>query len=336
MAFFWDGAVIKWNGKEECYLRKERAESTELRILKSLGARVQLAAPDAKQLDILLKGWKGEEEFDRWVNTIVEDWHILNDLLLSHQGTIFQVDSLIFSGTALYLFEIKNYQGDFYIQGDAWYTFSGNEIKNPILQLKRTENLMRQLLKEHGFDVRIEANLIFVNPEFCLLQAPKNLPIILPGQMPRFREKMLNQTSPIKHSHSNLAKKLVSLHMKEDPFPRNYHYSYEKLQKGLICPHCRGFYQQIHHSFLLCGICGERQTLEDALLGAVEEIRMLFPGRTITTPLLIDWCRIIKDRRTIQRVLKKHYDFKGRGKSARYTNRGNTQSPGGQPTVFKL
>lgn len=89
-------------------------ESTELRILKSLGARVQLAAPDAKQLDILLKGWKGEEEFDQWVNTI--DGHILNDLLLSHQGTIFQVDSLIFSGTALYLFEIKNYQCDFYIQ----------------------------------------------------------------------------------------------------------------------------------------------------------------------------------------------------------------------------
>lgn len=317
-------------------LRKERVESTKLKILKSLGARVQLDVPDAKQLDILLKGWKGEEEFDRWVNTIDEEWHILNDLLLNHQGTIFQVDSLIFSGTTLYLFEIKNYQGDYYIQGDAWYTFSGNEIKNPILQLKRTENLMRQLLKEHAFDVRIEANLIFVNPEFCLFQAPRNLPIILPGQMPRFREKKLNQTSPIKHSHSNLAKKLVSLHMKEDPFPRNYYYPYEQLEKGLVCPQCKEFYHTVKHSLVVCEHCGGRETLEDAVVGAVEEIRMLFPRRTITTPLLIDWCRIIKDRRTIQRVLKKHYDFKGRGKYARYTNRGNTQSPSGQPTPLKV
>lgn len=299
-------------------MRKERVESTELRILKSLGARVQLDAPDVKQLDILLKGWKGEEEFDQWVNTIDNDRHILNDLLLSHQGTIFQVDSLIFSGTTLYLFEIKNYQGDFYIQGDAWYTFSGNEIKNPILQLKRTENLMRQLLKEHGFEVRIEANLIFVNPEFCLFQAPKNLPIILPGQMPRFREKLLNQNSPIKQSHSNLAKKLVSLHMKEDPFPRNYYYPYEKLQKGLICPYCRGFYQQIQHSFLLCAICGERQTLEDAVIGAVEEIKLLFAGTAITTPLLLDWCRIIKDRRTIQQILIKHFRIERRGRATHY------------------
>ncbi|MEN8700468.1 nuclease-related domain-containing protein [Bacillus infantis] len=299
-------------------MKKERLESTELKVLRSLGARVQLAAQDSKQLAQLLKGWNGEEEFDRWVNTIDAEWHILNDLLVSYQGTIFQVDSLIFSGTALYVFEIKNYQGDFYIQGDAWYTFSGNEIKNPVLQLRRTENLMRQLLKEHGFEVRIEANLIFVNPEFCLFQAPKNLPIILPGQMNRFREKLLNQTSPIKQSHSNLAQKLLSLHMAEDPYPRSYHYSYEKLKKGIICPHCRGFYQQIQHSFLLCGVCGERQTLEDAILGAAEEIKLLFAGTAITTPLLLDWCRIIKDRRTIQRVLMKHFRIERRGRATHY------------------
>ncbi len=299
-------------------MRKERVESTELKVLRSLGARVQLAAPDAKQLDILLKGWKGEEEFDRWVNTIVEDWHILNDLLLSHQGTIFQVDSLIFSGTALYLFEIKNYQGDFYIQGDAWYTFSGNEIKNPILQLKRTENLMRQLLKEHGFDVRIEANLIFVNPEFCLFQAPKNLPIILPGQMNRFRGKLLNHTSPIKQSHLNLAKKLVSLHMEEDPFPRNYEYPYEQLEKGLVCPQCKEFYHTVIHSLVVCEHCGGRETLEDAVVGAVEEIRMLFPGMGTTVALIQDWCRIIKDRRTIQQILKKHFEIERRGRATHY------------------
>lgn len=177
---------------------------------------------------------------------------------------------------------------------------------------------MRQLLKEHGFEVRMEANLIFVNPEFSLFQAPKNLPIILPGQMNRFREKLLNQTSPIKHSHSNLAKKLVSLHMEEDPFPRNYEYPYEQLEKGLVCPQCKEFYHTVKHSLVVCELCGGRETLEDAVVGAVEEIRMLFPRRTITTPLLIDWCRIIKDRRTIQQILKKNFAIERRGRATHY------------------
>lgn len=56
---------------------------------------------------------------------------IVNDLLLEHQHTMFQIDSLLFSRDLIYLFEVKNYEGNFYIEGDKWHSNDQEEIKNP-------------------------------------------------------------------------------------------------------------------------------------------------------------------------------------------------------------
>jgi len=116
---------------------------------------------------------------------------ILNDLLLEINNTIFQLDSLLIAQQIIYLFEVKNYEGDYYIKDDQWYSsFSGKEIKDPLLQLKRSESLLRKLLESIQSNFLIKSYFVFLNPEFTLLQASKELPIIYPNQINRFVKKL--------------------------------------------------------------------------------------------------------------------------------------------------
>jgi len=131
----------------------------------------------------------------KWLEGLSNSWLIMNDLLLEANNSTFQIDSIVISPDTIYLFEIKNYEGDFYIKDDKWFTISGKEIKNPLLQLKRAESLFRRLLQDLRFSFSIEGYVVFVNPNFFVYQAPLNLPFIFPNQIQRFI-KNINLRSP--------------------------------------------------------------------------------------------------------------------------------------------
>ncbi|UOK60002.1 NERD domain-containing protein [Bacillus sp. OVS6] len=151
---------------------KERCEPLELKIYKSLSSRMDLVPKDKNHFDNLLKGYEGEKRFDDWINASESDGILLNDLLFETNNTFYQIDSLYVAPHTIYLFEVKNYSGDFFIEGEKWYSSSKLEIKNPILQLKRNESLFRRLLQENKFSFSVEAYVVFINHEFHLYQAP--------------------------------------------------------------------------------------------------------------------------------------------------------------------
>ena len=64
----------------------------------------------------LEKGYEGERNFEVLLEHHLSEGLILNDLLLEKNNTLFQIDSLLISQNSIYLFEVKNYEGDFYIE----------------------------------------------------------------------------------------------------------------------------------------------------------------------------------------------------------------------------
>jgi hypothetical protein len=299
---------------------KPRYESLELKILRSLNVRMNLAAKEENYYLNLEKGYKGEQKFDEWIKPLSNDRLVLNDLLLEYNNTLFQIDSLTISSNTIYLFEVKNYEGDFFIEGDRWYSISRTEIKNPLLQLQRNESLFRRLLEDLGFNISIESYLIFVNPEFHLYQTPLNLPIIFPTQLNRFMDKMKKRPSNLKETHSKLAKQLLSLHLKETPYNRLPKYHYDQLEKGMTCPSCHTFYNHLKKTTLICSNCGGREEYESAVLRNVEEFKLLFPKSKITISGIYEWCNTIKDKKTIRNVLTNNFILIRRGKSSHYVN----------------
>ncbi|WP_070119294.1 nuclease-related domain-containing protein [Bacillus marinisedimentorum] len=287
---------------------KPRNEPDELLRLRYLDKRAHLTPREQKYLLNLEKGLEGEEQFDRWAQEVTECL-ILNDLVLELNNTVAQIDSLFILNNTIFLFEVKNYEGDFYIQEDRWYTISNSEIKNPIHQLKRAESLLKLILHELGYTFSLKSYIIFINPNFHLYQAPLNLPVIFPGQLKRtiieFNEKSKKTTI----KHTKLSEKLLSLHLKSPTYKQISDYSDKTIATGLMCMSCNAFFTQkdVSRKFIKCSVCGRKEKLDKAILRTVREFEVLFPDCKLTTKTIHEWCGTITSTRPIRRVLNSNY-----------------------------
>ncbi|MEK4971966.1 nuclease-related domain-containing protein [Niallia sp. FSL R7-0648] len=291
---------------------KKRREPLELALLKSLNSRMELSDELKTKYLNQGKGWEGERKFDKYLKDLAPNSIILNDLLLQSHQTTFQIDSLLIEGDALHLYEIKNYEGDFYYENDRFYKKKNKvEISNPITQLKRTDSLLRQLVHQLGYSITIIPHVVFINPEFILYQAPLHLPCIYPNQLNRYVKLLEKNKSQVKKQHAVFAEKLIALHMDESPYRRIPSYTYEELKKGILCDKCNSLFISTESAMIKCDVCGYTESLELAVLRSVKEFKLLFPERKITTKEIHDWCLISGGMRRIKRILDKHYRLIG-------------------------
>ena len=291
---------------------KTRTEPIEMTILGLLNNRMTLVEKDKQHYHNLVKGYGGEVMFDSLTEKLDGHHYILNDLLLESNNSKFQIDSLMISPEPLYLFEVKNYEGDFYFENGRFYTIAKKEIKNPLLQLERSESLLRQLLQDLGYRISIEAFVVFINPGFTLYQAPLNKPIIYPNQLPRFLKKISSRPSTLSTRHKSLAEQLVSLHQRDFPYDRLPSYDFDSLRKGMNCRLCHSFMVRVHGRYLVCEVCGHKEEIDNAILRAVDEMMLLLPAMKISTNRVRDWCQVVDSTKTIRRVMKQHYPTVGK------------------------
>lgn len=297
---------------------KERTKPEELEILLALKPRMELEEKAASNLYTLEKGYEGEVQFDQWFTNCRVESLIINDLLLEVNGTLFQIDSLVITQDRLHLFEVKNLEGDYYLDGDKFKTAAGAETKNPLHQLSRAESLLKQLLKNLGFYIPLEPHLVFINPEFTLLQAPLKSPIILPTQLNRFMDRMNRTSSKLTNKHTKLAEALLSLHIKKSPFTRVPGYEFDGLRKGVVCEGCGGFLDSLGQKRFVCSHCGARDSIESLVLQTLKSFQILFPDRRVTTTIIYDWSNGDLPRKSIRRVLKNNLSANGECKSTYY------------------
>ncbi|NHC38569.1 NERD domain-containing protein [Bacillus sp. MM2020_1] len=302
---------------------KTRQERLEITILRFLNARMSLSDKDATNFLILKKGFEGEQKSDIWLEGLSDDWLIIHDLLLEYNYSKFQIDTLLISSDKIYPLDVKNFEGDYYVEGEKWYTSVKKETKNPLHQLSRCEISFRPLLRDLGYRYPLESYLIFINPEFHLYLTTVNTSIIFPTQLNRFLKKLNANAKPgkLNKSHLKLAEQLVSLHLVESPYPRLPAYGYGQLVKGILCPQCYNFYIEVIGGLLVCNSCGCKEEVESAVLRSVTELQLLFPDQKITTKIVHEWCTIIKSEKTIRRILTKNYKRIGCSISSNYVPR---------------
>ncbi|WP_071393145.1 nuclease-related domain-containing protein [Bacillus tuaregi] len=288
---------------------KSRTEPIELLIMESLYNRVELSEKEQKQYSSLKKGYKGEVLFDKLTETLQCDCLILNDLRLRHHSTYFQLDSLIIMADKIFLYEIKNYEGDYFFEADKFYMRPKTEINNPLTQLSRSESLLRQLILSLGYNLPLEASVVFINSECTLYQVPLNKPIIFPTQIHRHLNKLNLFPSQLKNNHYMLADKLVNLHIKNSPHTSLPSYDYHQLQKGILCDRCHSFSISIEGNYCICQDCSEKETVEKAVLRNVKEFKMLFPDQKITTSVIHNWCQVVMSKKRIKRILGRNFNI---------------------------
>lgn len=272
---------------------------------------MKLTEDDQRYYQNQEKGFQGEVQFDVLTEKLQRSCHILNDLQLEHNKSSFQLDSSLIFQETYSLFDVKNFEGEYVYDAEYFKTLSGRDFQNPLDQLKRSKLMLSQLLQPLGSKLKVEAYVIFINPQFTLYQTPPDLPFILPTQLETFMKKLDQKPSRLNQSHVNLADKLISLHQTVPPKIQLPHYSYETLKKGLTCCKCDSFSVTIVGKKLICGKCGGEEMVTVAVMRNVEEFKLLFPERKITTNIIHEWCRVVNSKKTISRVLGKHLYIKG-------------------------
>lgn len=288
-------------------LYKSRQLSKELQILQILNQRMTLSEKDKRYFQHLTKGYEGEKHFDALTETISSQCYILNDLLLQQNNTTFQIDTLILFQEAIFIFEVKNYSGDFYYEKDRLYKEPQFEIQNPLNQLQRTESLLRQLLRSIECSLPIEAFIVFIHPEFTLYQAPRNQQFIFPTQIHQTIQKFNEMPSTLHQQHKQLADELLALHIENTSFSQYPLYTHEQLKKGIICNQCASFSISIQYQVCICEQCGHKELVSTVVLQAIRDYQLLFPNEKITTNRIYDWCGTAISRKRIQAILAKNF-----------------------------
>lgn len=299
---------------------KSRTESEEMKILRILNTRMELAPDDKKRYLNQKKGYEGEVMFDELTAGLDSKFYILNDLQLEHNTTSFQIDSLFISQHTLIPFEIKNFEGNYYFENDNfYYSLTGKKISNPLHQLNRGETYLHQLLHNKGFHIHVEGNLSFINPQFYLYKAPFNKKIIYPTQHQRLLKNLEGLPSKLNKQHLRIADFLIQSHK---PSPtRLPPYTYEQLQKGPTCKKCQSFFIIIGDKKIICTLCGEEESIEASVIRSVGELKLLFPNIKINANTVIEWCRMEDHKRKVRRILLKNYQKIGHGKYSYYINK---------------
>ncbi len=294
--------------------------SQELQMYASLNSRMNLSASQKRKYDNLYKGYLGELKFYQLLNEQPSANRLaLYDFLLESNETEFQIDSLVIHRDTIYLLEIKNFEGDFYVDGNEWFvTNTKQEIRNPLLQLQRTEFLFKRLLQNINVNFAVKPYVVFVNEEFTLYQSPLSQPIIYPTQLRRFINMLNTNSRPLTTYHTNSIIKLAALHKKQSINRRMPKFEYEQLEKGVVCQNCSSFLGHLTTKLFKCLNCGRNEKIELAIMQSIVEFHLLFPNRKITANSIYDWCEGLSSKRRIQDILVRNLTLINRGRSSHY------------------
>jgi len=285
---------------------KRRTKSTAQKILEYLNRRTDLKYEYKISLKNQMKGFEGEKEFDSFLKSIEENGIILNDLVLNHRGNTFQLDSLLILNEMIYIYEIKNYSGNYYQKEDSILSESGYEILNPKGQINRSKVYLKNILKNWGISSAINAQVIFIHPEFHMYHSTPNDPFIFRPQLKGFFEQVFNQPLKPDNKQHFLANKLLKKHIKNyrpDNLPI---YQFSELKKGIYCPECYSYEFRETRESRCCKNCGTIEKTAKALLRLTREYRLLFPEEKVTPQMIHLFCNKIYSRNRILKVLNKY------------------------------
>lgn len=301
-------------------IAKAREKSKLLMGLEFLNRRILLTEKDKRLLLNLEKGFDGEIEFDKRIETYLNnEMIVLNDLLLVNNGMTFQMDSLIITSETIYIYEVKNYSGNYLMNSGELMTSNGIEVNNPLLQRARIEHNIFSLLKEWGLQYKVEVNVLFINSAFTLYQARIEDPIILPTQIKSHLLEINNTSKLLTKNNHFLANKLIRLHDSSLPFQKQLPiYTYDHCKKGLSCSKCGSFDLILSQRSSLCKDCDQENSVEEVILKNIEEFMFLFPEKKVTTQVVVDWCGDKISVQRIRKILKDHFTVIGLNKSTYY------------------
>ncbi|UOQ83654.1 nuclease-related domain-containing protein [Gracilibacillus salinarum] len=297
---------------------KERQMPNELVMLELLSRRKKLSSEEFKRYQNLSRGFEGELQFDSIVRNYGNNLTVINDLRLKNNNKNFQIDSTVITNDTIYLFEIKNFLGQYYFDNEILFKLPNIEIENPIYQRDRATSLFRRYLHLKGFDITIKSYIVFIHPECIVYQTPLSQKILFHANI-RTLISRLNENSHSSKNGQNVVNTLLASHSQELPVSTTY--TFDELEKGIPCCQCGSMSTYVEGRIIICNECHVYEKADASIIRNIEAFHLLFPNEKLTTKGIAEWCGkgISEDR--CKRQLLKHFVKQGVTSNTYFTNK---------------
>ncbi|XJS10858.1 nuclease-related domain-containing protein [Aerococcaceae bacterium WGS1372] len=302
-----------------------------LEFLEVLDRRYQLPDESKKRLWALQVGHQGQVVFDRILNQHVPTgWQILHNLNFARDFGKIQIDTLVISPHVIYHFEVKNLVSDYEFRDNSWYNSkNGQQYRNYFTQLNRQNEILSLIFSELNIELPLVSKLILINEEDTVtFYQDMQEHYLKRWQIARFirneHEKFSNNSvkkSEFSESIANLLmentiEEFVKEQYDEQKFITN-------IQGGILCPQCHykiKLSNQSNKFILHCVNCKATESKERAIVRTICEIGLLNYEKDLTFSIVNRFIGEPGLRRSIQRILSKHFALTGSRKFSHYNN----------------
>ena len=282
-----------------------RGKPQDLLFYETLQKRCELTKVEAGWYKTYQRGFEGEELYDKVFDEVGhDDVLIYRDLYLKIRRSVTQYDALVINDDGIVVNEIKNYTGDYKVEGGDWFR-SGREIsEEPIAQLNRSIGKLIAMRNSVNGNFKIDGKLIFVSDDFYLQTDDNSIwrKIVVRMDLKRY---LRSFGSGKIGNKAQYIVRLVSDRIVENPYYES-EVDEDCLRKGLYCGNCGSFNLAKSRFHLVCRECESKESNETHLLRAMSDYQILFYGKGMTRNALVEFIGEKMHSKTVSRALLKH------------------------------
>lgn len=293
----------------------------ELQWLEAIKNRQGLNKEELKGYQRLLRGYQGEESFDKlcqaFLNKRVET---IDDITVAFQSQVTQIDKIIFSGERVYIVDVKNYRGSYRYINHEWKVGQRILSTNIFEQLRRAVRIVRNIYTESGIQMNVQGVLVFINPESNVEIEAANFPekVLKLTHIPAW----LMKQEP---SYMNYEKRNLLQNYEVEGYRTTRHCDEEQLHqmaKGIRCLNCDSFHMNETKHTMVCH-CGRVEVKETAFVRTICEYGLICHDKQIRKADLRVFFGKQYNELYIRNILKKHFLINNRqGRATDYYNKG--------------
>jgi hypothetical protein len=300
---------------------------TKREVLKELHRREALTNNKKllSEYEALEKGSQGEERLVEYLTRYGNsDWVALRNVWFDNY-TEFECDLLLFTQSAIYAFEVKNYTGHLELKNNQCFFNGKLSGHNPVSQAQKMTAGLSQVLSQAA---RVQGVLSFVGMDNSIqLHDPiSGLDVMELNRLRDYiwgmRQEERNHAGPalnVAAALETMSTFEIGRPSKEKEIPEDIKAEHN-VRKGVCCSHCASFHLRKEKAYLKC-TCGVAEPWEEAIIRTICEYGVIYQEKNLKVRALTEFFDGDASRRTLTRYLNKHFKRIGRNTSTQYVNK---------------
>lgn len=310
----------------ETSTQKKIAElPTQLDLMEILDKRSGLNYKEEQKYIRLRDGALGEEDCVKIIASLAKNgWVVIQNLWMDQYGA-YESDLILITLYAIYVFEIKNYNGHFEYENGICLV-NGQPIPgNCISQIRKAYINMKNICKKAGINVDVHGVLVFIGEHNTVnIHSPvDDIDILLRHQLKKYILQIIQKENH-RRRKIDLHKLLKVFDQKTVPNPYSLDPISEEelksLRSGIYCANCGNFNLTTDKHYVKCS-CGMHESRVEAVIRTICEFGALNYERNMTRAELLAFLDNQVSHNLFLKIINEHFKVIQNGKYTFYKNK---------------